>query len=944
MKRNIQFHNLVTRKTSGFSFTRISLSFSGFIFLGFFHNSTAASMEGRLSSPQEYVEFNNAFMGSDKAVSVDITRFERGNPVPPGTYNIDIFVNERLIVRQSIIFKEVDTSDIAQPCFNYDTLLEMGVDVNKLDENIVNPKSTCIFIQDLDPEASVNMDVGQLRLDVLIPQALMSRHARGYVNPQLWDEGIPALLIAYNFNAYAVNQKYNSSQSSMGGQAISNDGSPVTVQDGTYYSQKSDGSYTPNKNGTFMLSSDGHYVAVRPGSYTVSKHNQGYDNLNAYLGLNTGFNIAGWRLRNQGNAIWDRQSGQVQWTNIGTTISHDVTPLKAQATFGQTYTQGGIFDSTPFRGGTLFSDERMIPDSQQGYAPVVRGIAKTRARVELRQNGNLVYETNVAPGPFVIDDLYSTTYSGDILVTIFEADGGNHSFVVPNSSVPMLLRPGIGRWSLTGGQVNNQNSNDYKLSFLEGTYQRGINNWITLYGGLQVATGSQYTNTLAGIAFNTPAGAFSTDISHSKTKLWNVTNAGDSLKLSYSKTIPTSETTFTLASYRYSSGGYFSLSDAAIIRNLSDVLQEQDSSNGRNTFSDWRNKQRIQLTLSQNLGGRYGSLYFNGLRNTYWGNSTGVATYQLGYSNSWHGMTYGITAGRTYTTNSSLEGSRFENQLGINIMIPLGLSSANAPTLTLATQHDGGTQNSSQASLNGVFGKNNQYNYNTTINHQNTGNDNTTVSGGLGWLAPYANLNGGASYSQHYTQSSLSASGGMVLHKAGVTFSPQLDLNSPIGLINAPNAQGATVTSGGTTHIDSRGYAVATGLSPYRMNDVTLDPTGTSMDVGLKTTRLLTAPRAGAVVPLAFETESGHALLIHAVDSAGRTLPMGADIFDNKRNLIGMVGQGGQIFVRTEERSGILQVRWGKEKSQRCHINYDISNFDSERKEALVTLDSICKN
>jgi outer membrane usher protein len=114
-----------------------------------------------------------------------------------------------------------------------------------------------------------------------------------------------------------------------------------------------------------------------------------------------------------------------------------------------------------------------------------------------------------------------------------------------------------------------------------------------------------------------------------------------------------------------------------------------DEKDGSNIFSDWRNKQRIQLTLSQNLGGRFGSLYFNGLRNSYWGNSAGVSTYQLGYSNSWNGMTYGITAGRTYTTHSSIDGSRFDNQFGLNIMFPLGLSSANAPTLTLAAQHDG---------------------------------------------------------------------------------------------------------------------------------------------------------------------------------------------------------------------------------------------------------------
>ena len=47
-----------------------------------------------------------------------------------------------------------------------------------------------------------------------------------------------------------------------------------------------------------------------------------------------------------------------------------------------------------------------MPDSQRGYAPVVRGIAQTNARVRIEQNGSLIYETTVPPGEFAIDDIY----------------------------------------------------------------------------------------------------------------------------------------------------------------------------------------------------------------------------------------------------------------------------------------------------------------------------------------------------------------------------------------------------------------------------------------------------------------------------------------------------------------------------------------------------------
>lgn len=60
----------------------------------------------------------------------------------------------------------------------------------------------------------------------------------------------------------------------------------------------------------------------------------------------------------------------------------------------------------------------MMPDSLKGYAPVVRGIARTNAQVIIRQNGYVIYQSYVAPGAFEINDMFPTGGSGDLFVTI----------------------------------------------------------------------------------------------------------------------------------------------------------------------------------------------------------------------------------------------------------------------------------------------------------------------------------------------------------------------------------------------------------------------------------------------------------------------------------------------------------------------------------------------
>ncbi|SQI97309.1 fimbrial biogenesis outer membrane usher protein [Klebsiella oxytoca] len=50
---------------------------------------------------------------------------------------------------------------------------------------------------------------------------------------------------------------------------------------------------------------------------------------------------------------------------------------------GDTFTTGDVFDSVQFRGIQLMSDDEMLPDSQRGFAPTIRGMAHSNAKVTI---------------------------------------------------------------------------------------------------------------------------------------------------------------------------------------------------------------------------------------------------------------------------------------------------------------------------------------------------------------------------------------------------------------------------------------------------------------------------------------------------------------------------------------------------------------------------------
>lgn len=812
------------------------------------------------------VQFNDAFLMRSGSERIDIDRFSKGNFAAPGTYVVDLVVNEQWIGRGEVTLRPAGAdSRIVQPCFDTALLERIGVDLSKIDADAAARLqkaggSACVSLPELVRDATADFDNSEQRLDISVPQAAMNRHARGYVDPKYWDDGVTAALLNYNGNFYRT-------------------------------------------------------------------ENQGFSDTQGYLGLNAGLNAGPWRFRHSGNFSYDELLGN-KYQDIQTNVQRSIAPLKSQLVLGEAFTDGALFDSFGFTGAQLASDDRMYPESQRGYAPTIRGVAQTNARVQVRQNGNIIYETTVAPGAFVIDDLYPTGYGGDLEVVVTEADGRVNVSKVPYASAVNALRPGVTRYSLTAGKYRNPGI-DTTPAIAQATVQHGFTNLLTGYGGVQMA--DDYSSALVGLALNTDYGAFGFDVTQANTKLdREADRSGQSFRLSYSKLIEPTDTNIALAAYRYSTSGFLSLADAVALRDLDE----------RNLGFAMRGTQRgrLQAMVSQSLAPGYGNFYLSGSTQDYWDRGGRDTQYQIGYSNNYENVTYGISASRQFNLNTA----DWDNQVMLNVSFPLG-SGAHAPRSTTTLQSSSTGSSGLQESVSGTLGVDNAFAYGVTAGHSSSDGAGSTsnVGANASYATPMATVSGSVSQGDGYSQVGAGISGGVVAYGGGVAFAPTM--GDTVAIVEAKDASGARVTSGNGLRVDHWGHAVVSNLTPFSRNEVEIDPQGLPLSVELKSTVEHTAPTAGAVVKVKFDTENpGRAAVIRANTADGQPLPFAAEVFDASGQSVGMVAQGGRIIARgLKNDHGELAVRWGE--GETCKLPYALPAIEKDKAESLVQVDATCR-
>lgn len=832
------------------------------------------------------VSFDADFFPRGSAAAVDLARFGRSGYVAPGIYRGDVVMNQQWRARTDIVYIDAPDQDDPQPCFTAEALRRYGVDLDHLqDDPVDTPRKTI-------PAGSFCGPLGDY-----IPGAMATFDAGN----QVLRLSVPQIHTLRHARGQVDVSQWDA-------------GIPAAVLGYTTNLYRSAG------NGTGQLS--------------------------GYLGLNGSLHVRGWQFRHQGALGWS-EHGHARYRSSAAYLQHDVPAWQAQLVVGDTFTSGELFDSVRMRGAGLSSDDRMLPQSLRGFAPVVRGIADTNARVVIRQRGAVVHETSVAAGPFAIDDLYPTGYGGDLDVEITEADGRVKRYSVPFSAVTQLLRPGQNRWSITAGRVADPDRRD-PPDILQATYQRGLGNALTGYTG--AIAGSGYQAVLAGAALNTRSGAYAFDLTRASTHIGTEpARHGASMRLSYNKNFVGTGTDLAMAAYRYSTSGFVSLQDVSSMRDA--------QARGEGSAIVSRQRNRMDISINQSLGARAGQLYLIGSQRSFWGDAGRQLDFTAGYSNQWGAVSYGLSVQRTreslapwqagglrdsipgavQATAPALRTERSDTRLYFTLSVPLGRA-PRAPALTALVNRSQQGGSTTRLAVSGTGGSEDRLSWGAGLSRAASA---TALDLHGQYAGQHGQLTANASRGPGYRQFGAGMSGGMVLHAGGLTLSPPL--GDTVGLVHAPGAAGARVENGQGTRIDARGYAIVPYLIPYQLNDIALDPRGAGMGVTFKETNRRVVPRAGAVVRLDYDSSAGRAVIIETTLTDGRAIPFGADVLDAQGQVVGVAGQGSRLFLNGLQHSGDISVRWGDGLQDRCQVRVTLHKHPAPPRGGYETLQAVCE-
>ncbi len=629
------------------------------------------------------------------------------------------------------------------------------------------------------------------------------------------------------------------------------------------------------------------------------------------LYLNSGINIGAWRLRSS-QSLRQNADGQREWARAYTYVQRDLPGTHANLTLGETSTSGDVFKSLPIKGMVIATDLAMLPDVLQGYAPIIRGTAQTRAKLEILQNGYPVYSTYVSPGPYEINDLSIAGGSGELEIVLTEADGQIRRFTQPYSTLGNLLREGVWRYSTSIGRYNAAHHQDDPM-LVQGTIAMGTALDFTLYGGLLASDFYRAGN--LGVARDLGRlGAVSLDVTRSSADIDNPSTAnvgGMSYAIKYGKAFRT-DTSLRFAGYRYSTEGY---------RDFDEAVRERS----RDSSYRGSRRSRLEASIFQNLG-KSSSLSLTLSQEDFWNSNYQQRQFQFNYNKYYKGVSYGLYA------SQSLEDDRYDNdrQFGLSISFPLDFGHSNSATLDF---RESAGKHSQTARLTGSADEN-RLSYTASVSNDQNRRQSGTLS--ATYQAPFASVGAGITQANDYRNLSLNASGAVLLHAGGVELGPYLSDTS--ALVEVPGIAGVGVSNAAGVRTNERGFAMVPYMRPYRVNHLALQSDDLGPEVEIDNGATQVVPRRGAVVKTTFTARKVNRLAITGFTEQGSPLPFGAQVRDAQGNVLGIVGQGGQTLLSVADEPQTLEVRWGEQSEQHCRLALDPLSMEQKQGYRLQSL------
>ncbi|KQN47253.1 fimbrial protein [Serratia sp. Leaf51] len=789
------------------------------------------------------VEFNVNFIDSADRNNVDLSRFQTANYIAPGEYLLDVVLNGRTLGDQSLI-KYIPTDDSSVNNQNSRLCIPPSL-VDKFDLTPAAREKLTLWHQgqctslDQQKEVTARYDQEKQTLNISIPQAWLTFHDENWVPPSQWDEGVNGALLDYN------------------------------LLGSKYMPQQGDSSTSVSSYGT------------------------------------TGFNLGPWRARADYQYSASRTSGspandKFTWTQ--TYLFRALPSIGARLTAGQTYFNSDIFDSFRFIGASVNSDQRMLPPSLRGYAPQVTGIAKTNAKVSISQNGRVIYQTNVSPGPFVVQDL-TEAVQGALDVKIEEENGSVTTYQVTTATIPFLTRKGQVRFKTAMGKPTTGNNNRVlQPGFYSGEMSWGALNDFSLYGGLISTTGNYQAQAL-GVGQNLQKlGAVSFDVTRSSATVPG-RQTGFSYRANYSKRFDSTGSQITFAGYRFTEKTFMSFS------------QYLDKVNGDGYSRD--DKQTYTVTANQYLPWPAITLYLSATHKVYW-NENPSNNYSVSVSKIFDiGRFTGISA--TFSASKLKYRDTDENQMFLSFSLPL----SSGQQVSYDAQQDSQGGFSQTASYYNSQDPNNTWRVGAGGSSPDLQKGDGVFRANYQHMSPYGQfgVNGSVknndyrSVNANWYGSMTATAAGAALHQSSAGSEPRMMVST--GVKGIPISDGASVTN-------DYGIAVVNGVSSYQTSDIRVDVNHLPDDVEVYSSVVSKTLTEGAIGFRKIRAIKGERLMAVIRLADGSHPPLGASVTDNSSGFeAGLIGDGGLAYLAGVSGEKSLTVRWGDENQCRIQVPSD---------------------
>ncbi|MBI0278587.1 fimbrial biogenesis usher protein (plasmid) [Hafnia alvei] len=614
-----------------------------------------------------------------------------------------------------------------------------------------------------------------------------------------------------------------------------------------------------------------------------------------------GLNMDDWMLRSRQNVT--KSDGQQNVESLYTYVQHTFASSAIQMKAGQINASNPLLSGAPIYGVQLTPDTALQPAVNNSI--VIRGIASSsQARIDVRQQGSLIYSTLVPNGPFALTNIPVINGTSDLDVTVVESDRTQSHFTVSANSFGQSVGAPLG-YSFALGKVEGVIT-QYEQPWMAS----GAGGW-SVTPGFNVGYGSIIANEYEAIGGSVNTSALSNLTLSSQIKGSNDSrhsNQGQSVVLSGNYTAPL--------------GLGLSLSathNTIGFRDLLDTLDDDDDSQlSKNEYDatvSWTNQivGAFSLGYSQTKG--FSSQDDSRRVTASWG----MTFKYFNVSANWQHQLSSENDNNNDDRDDYYNSYRNTNNgdsFYVNISIPLGQQSVNA-----YSRHDNGSttygvQTSGQAT--------DDMGYSVSAERDQGDQENSfygSVSDNLHYTQLDVSAGASGSDSRNY---SATLNGGVALHSGGVTFSPNaLEDTFAIAEMSSPVSGVKIQTPSGPTWTDAWGQAVVPTLPAYASTQINIDPTtlpkNADIGNGSKTLKL----GRGAVSHVGFGMLTQRRVLLNITLPDGKPVPKGMAITDNSGNYITTAVDDGTVFLPNVDPQQTLFITSDRGQAL-CQIHFNL--------------------